>query len=109
MRKKRMRHIELKIDKIKQELEKIGPLRPGSLTRQYKNPRKGEGSYWQISYTRKMKSHTAYVRREDVAEVRRQIAAYKKFERLVEQWIDLGIELSSLKIQIDKTRAKSSN
>lgn len=104
MRKKRMQHIELKIGKIKQELGRIGLFRPGSLTRQYKNPRKGEGPYWQISYTRKMKSHTAYVRREDVAEVRRQIADYKKFKRLVEQWIDLSIELSSLKIQIDKNK-----
>ncbi len=104
MKKNRILQIELKIEQIKEELGKIGPLRPGSLTRQYKNPRKGKGSYWQISYTRKMKSYTSYVRREDVAEVRRQIAAYKKFKRLVEQWIDLGIELSSLKIQIDKNK-----
>jgi uncharacterized protein YcaQ len=104
MKEKRMREIERKIEQIKQELGKIGPLRPGSLTRQYKDPRKGGGPYWQISYTRKMKSHTAYVRREDVAEIRRQIAAYKRFNSLVEQWIDLGIELSSLKMQIDKNR-----
>jgi hypothetical protein len=104
MRKKRIQHIERKIGKIKQELGEIGLFRPGSLTRQYKNPLKGEGSYWQISYTRKMKSHTAYVRREDVGEARRQIAAYKKFKRLIEQWIDLSIELSSLKIQIDKNK-----
>ena len=104
MKEKRIRQIEQKIEKIKQELGKIGPLRPGSLTRQYKNPQKSEGLYWQVSYTRKMKSHTAYVRREDVVEVRKQIATYKRFKCLVEQWIDLGIELSSLKIQIDKNK-----
>lgn len=102
MKKNRILEIELEIKKIKKELGKIGPLRPGSLTQQYKNPEKGEGPYWQISYTRKMKSHTAYVRPENVVEVRRQIEAYKRFKELMEEWIDLGIELSNLKIQIDK-------
>ncbi len=35
---KRIQQIEQKIVRIKEELGKIGPMRPGSLTRQYRDP-----------------------------------------------------------------------
>jgi len=97
-----LRHIERRIGRIKDALATIGPMRPGSLTRQYKDPKGRSGSYWQISYTRAMKSHTEYVRQECVADIRRQIAAYKRFKNLTEQWIDVSIEASKLKMQIAK-------
>ena len=100
--KKRIRQIEQRIGRIKQALEEIGPMRPGSLTRQYRDPQKGVGPYWQISYTRHMSSRTEYVRREWVADIRKQIATYKRFKRLVDQWINLSIELSQLNMQITK-------
>ena len=75
-------------------LLEIGPMRPGSLTRQYKDPQHHAGAYWQISYTRRMRSRTEYVRREWVKEIRRQIVTHKRFKRLVDQWIDLSIEHS---------------
>ena len=99
MSKKRMRQIEKRIEGIKQALLGIGPMRPGSLTRQYKEPKQRRGGYWQISYTRQMKSRTEYVRREWVKELRRQIAAHKRFKRLVDQWIDLSIKQSKLTMQ----------
>ena len=60
--------------------------------------------YAQISYTRQMKSRTEYVRRERVAEIREQIATYKRFKRLIDQWLDLSIERSQLAIQIAKQK-----
>ena len=102
MSKKRIRHIERRIARIKEALGQIGPMRPGSLTRQYRNPKERVGAYWQISYTRQMKSHTEYVRPEWEADIRKQIANYKQFTRLVEQWIALGIECSKLRMQIAK-------
>jgi hypothetical protein len=77
-------------------------MRPGSLTRQYRNPKERVGAYWQISYTRQMKSHTEYVRSEWEPDIRKQIATYKRFTRLIEQWIDLRIERSKLRMQIAK-------
>jgi len=102
MSKKRLGQIERRIARIKEALEQIGPLRPGSLTRQYRNPKERVGAYWQISYTRQMKSHTEYVRPEWEPDIRKQIATYKRFTRLVEQWIDLSIERSKLRMQIAK-------
>jgi hypothetical protein len=49
MSEKRVRQIERRIGKIKEALEKIDSMRPGSLTRQYKDPKEKRGSYWQIS------------------------------------------------------------
>jgi len=79
MSEKRIQQIEFRLQPIKRALLEIGPMRPGSLTRQYKDPQHHVGAYWQISYTRRMKSRTEYVRKEWVKEVRRQIATYKRF------------------------------
>ena len=100
MSKKRIGQIEQRIDRIKRELVEIGPMRPGSLTRQYKDPQNRTGAYWQISYTRQMKSRTEYVRQEWVREFRSQIKTHQRFKRLVDQWIDLGIEQSKLAMRI---------
>jgi hypothetical protein len=63
MSQKRIQQIERRIDRIKRTLLEIGPMRPGSLTRPYKDPQHNTGAYWQISYTRRMKSRTEYVRK----------------------------------------------
>ena len=104
MSQKRIQQIEQRIDRIKRTLREIGPLRPGSLTRPYKDP-KHHGAHWQISYTRRMKSRTEYVRQEWVKELRRQIVTHKRFKRLVDQWIDLSIEHSRLTMQIAEPKA----
>lgn len=96
----RLQQIDTRINRIKEELRKIGPMRPGSLTRQYRDPANSAGAYWQVSYTHQMKSRTEYVRKEWVSEVRKQIAMHKRFKRLVEEWIDLSIEQSKLTMQI---------
>ena len=105
MSRKRIQRIERRIDRIKRALLEIGPMRPGSLTRQYKDPQHRAGAYWQISYTRQMKSRTEYVRREWVKELRRQIATLKRFKRLVDHWIDLSIEHSRLTMRIAEPKA----
>ena len=102
---KRIQQIEQRIDRIKRALLEIGPMRPGSLTRQYKDPQHQAGAYWQISYTRRMKSRTEYVRPQWVKEIRHQTVIHKRFKRLVDQWIDLGIEHSRLTMQIAEPKA----
>ncbi len=52
-----------------------------------------------------MKSRTDYVRREWVTAVRKQIVAYKRFKRLIDQWVDVGIEHSRLAMQIAKKKS----
>lgn len=104
MSEQRLRQIERRIKRIQDALTRIGPMRPGSLTRQYQNPKTKQGAYWQISYTRNMRSKTDYVRTECVAEIRKEIATYKRFRELTEEWIDLSIEASKLRIKPDKKK-----
>lgn len=100
MSETRLRHLVRRIERIKEGLATVGLMRPGSLTRQYKDPKNQRGASWQISYTRAMKSHTEYVRQDRVADIRRQIAAYTRFKTLTELWIDLSIEASKLRMRL---------
>ena len=105
-KEKRIQQIEQKVVRIKEELGTIGPMRPGSLTRQYRDPENGTGAYWQISYTRDMKGRSEYIRREWVREIRKQIAINKRFKYLIDHWVDLSIEHSKLTMQIAKTKGR---
>jgi hypothetical protein len=96
MTQKQLTQISTRIAAIKAELTTIGEMRPGSLTRQYKDPKNRRGAYYQLSYTREMKSRTEYVPREHVGEVRRQIANYRRFRSLVDQWVKLSIQQCQL-------------
>jgi len=104
MIKKRIATIKKRIDKIKSELDKVGDMRPGSLTKQYRDPKNKTGSYYQISYTHEMKSRTEYVRSEFVKEVRRQIKSYKRYKKLSSELISLSIENSKLIIKLKQEK-----
>ena len=105
MTNKRLAHIERRIEKIKTELAEMGEMRPGSLTRQYKDPESGSGPYYQLSYTLDMKSRTEYIRRDCVADIRRQINQYKRFKTLTAEWVALGIEHSRLAMKLARIQS----
>jgi len=100
MTNKRLAQIDKRIGKIKAELAAIGEMRPGSLTRQYKDPESGSGAYYQLSYTLDMKSRTDYIPRNWVKDVRRQVGNYKRFKSLSAQWVALSIERCRLTIKL---------
>ena len=99
MSTQRLAKIEKEIAAIKTRIAQIGVVRPGSLTRQYKDPRNKTGAYHQISYTHRMQSKTEYVRSDSLAQVRRQIRDYNKLKKLIERWVELGIEYSRLSMK----------
>jgi len=104
MTNRRLAHIEKRIEKIKVELAEMGEMRPGSLTRQYKDPERRGGPYYQLSYTLDMKSRTDYIRRECVSDIRRQIRNYKRFKKLSGEWIALSIEHSRLTMKLARNQ-----
>jgi hypothetical protein len=106
---RRQATLQRQIDKLKRELADIGDLRPGSLSTQYNvcgspgclckaSPPVKHGPYYQVSYTRKGKSSTKFVKKEDLPEVRKQLKNYQCMKLLMEKWIDLAIELSILRL-----------
>jgi hypothetical protein len=104
MTNKRLSQIERRIEMIKVELTEMGEMRPGSLTRQYKDPENQSGPYYQLSYTLDMKSRTDYIRRECVSDIRRQIRNYKRFKKLSGEWIALSIEHSRLTMKLARNQ-----
>lgn len=109
--------IEKKIGKIKRKLQTIDEMRPGSLSKQYnvcgkagcqckdpKDPQK-HGPYFQLSYTHKGKSTTQFIRPHFVKRIERQIANYKYFKELTEEWINLALKHSKLELETAKRGA----
>jgi hypothetical protein len=94
--------IEKKIAGVKQKLMTIGEMRPGSLTYQYQRPKEKKGGFYQISYTYRMKSKTEYVKDEFVHDLKGQIATFKRFKQLMQQWVDLAILHSQMKVRLAK-------
>ena len=97
---RRLQTIDREIDRIKEQLGQIGVVRPGSLTRQYKDPKKHTGAYYKVSYTHRMQSRTAYVRAAFVKDVRQQIRDYNTLKQLIERWVALGIEHYQLSMRL---------
>ncbi len=106
----RIQLLERQIARIKRELAEVGDLRVGTLSQQYgvcgtpgcrckASPPAKHGPYYQLSYTRKGKGTTRFVRREALSTVKAQLRNYAKLRRLVERWVDLATELSALKVE----------
>ena len=114
---RRTQGLERKIQRIQRELATLGDLRPGSLSEQYNvcgvegcrckaSPPQRHGPYHQLSFTRKGKATSRFVRREELAAVKAQLKNYARLRKLVDQWIDLGIELSTLRLEESRERTR---
>ena len=101
---KRINQIESRIEKIKADLSLIGEMRPGSLNPRYKDKEKIDGPYYQLSYTHEKKSRTRYIRPENLEGIQEQIANYKYFKKLTAEWVSLGIEHSTLLMELKKNK-----
>ena len=102
--------LEKRIQKIKQEIGEVGDLRPGTLSQQYNvcgspgcqckaSPPIKHGPYYQISFTRHGKSSSQFVREEDLKEVQQQLDNYRRLRELVDEWISLSAQLSTLRLR----------
>ncbi len=101
--------MEAQITQIKVQLRKHGAMRPGSLSRQYnvcgkpgcrckdpQHPRR-HGPYYQLNYVYRGKKTSQFIRREILRQVRTELANYKQFRRLTEQWIGLALKVAQTK------------
>src|SRR6266487_5565934 len=104
----RIQLIERKIQSLKTQLNTLGLLRPGSLSRQYhvcrktgcrcqdlRKPRR-HGSYYHLDYVHHGKKTTRFIRTEQLPEVRRQLANFKKLRHWVDQWVTLSLERAEI-------------
>ncbi len=109
---KKMERWQGRIEDIKKRLVALGEMRPGSLSEQYnvcgnpscrckdsQNPKK-HGPYYQLSYTHQGKSTTEFVKKDEVAAVKRQIRNYRMFKKLIEEWVDLSVKIGKFRKEI---------
>jgi len=107
---RRRAQLEAKIATVKQELLRLGDLRPGTLSEQYNvcgkagcackaDPPRKHGPYYQVSFTWQGRSRTQFVRREHLGAVRQQVRNYERLRALVEAWIAAAVELSHLRLR----------
>jgi hypothetical protein len=97
---KTLEPLDRRIRHLQAQLAQLGPMRPGTLTRQYRQPQRQQGAYYQLSYTYRMHSHSEYVPKGQVGAVRQEIAVYRRYKRLTAQWVDLALRRSRLRLQL---------
>jgi len=112
-----IKNIKKEIENIKRKLQTIDEMRPGSLSKQYnvcgkpecrcKDPKAPQkhGPYFQLSYAHKGKSTTQFIRPSFVKKIEKQIANYKAFKQLTQEWISLALEQSKLELEAAKRDA----
>jgi hypothetical protein len=103
--------LQQRINQVKAQLREIGPMRPGSLSRQYnvcgkpgcrcKNPThpRRHGPYYQLNYVYAGKKTSEFVRPPNLKPLRTQLANYKRFRRLTDQWIGLALKQARSEFQ----------
>ena len=99
----------------------LGEMRPGSLSKQYnvcgkpgcrcKDPEHPQrhGPYYQLSWVHQGKSTTQFIRRPFVAQVKAELATFKTFRRLTEQWVAFALQAAKLRLEAAKVAAKSTS
>jgi hypothetical protein len=87
------------------ELARIGPMRPGSLSQQYKDPTAKTGAYWQLSYTHNMRSRSRYVRPEELARIKPLLVNFRRFRQLVDRCVDLSVNIADRQTELSRDAA----
>jgi len=105
----KLQQMEQRIAAIKAALVDLGALHPGSLSRQFnvcgkpacrcKDPRqpRRHGPYYQLNYVFRGKKTSLFIPRQQVAQLRAQLANYKTLRRSTDQWIGLAIHIAKMK------------
>ena len=107
--------LEERIGRIKTKLTRLGELRPGVLSEQYNvcgsptcrckaNPPQKHGPYQQLSWSRKRKSRTRFIKESELGTVRAQISNYQRLQELVGEWVDASIELCDIKRKLEREK-----
>src|SRR6266516_2988309 len=100
---------EAQIGQNKNQHRDHGPMRPSRQSRHYnlsskdgcrckhpKHPHR-HGPYYQLNYVYRGKKTSKFIRREILRQVRTELANYKTFRRLTQQWIGLALQVAQAK------------
>jgi len=101
--------LEKRIGKLKEKIVALGPMHPGSLSKQYnicgnptckcKDPHDPvkHGPYYNLSYTFHGRSKTKFIRQELVRDFMRYTNSYKKFRQYADELVQSYVDLVALR------------
>jgi hypothetical protein len=108
------------IEELKREIGRIGRFTVGSISKQHNvcgtpgckckdkvNPQK-HGPYFYLRAKYGKKNSTQFVRKEFVPEIKKLIAEYRRFKKIVDLWIKLSIKLSDAELHARRKQATAS-
>ncbi len=113
--KSKISALEQRIERIKTKLSRLGELRPGVLSEQYNvcgspgcrckaNPPEKHGPYQQLSWSRKRKSRSRFIKESELQTVQAQVRNYQRLQELVDEWVEVSIELCDIKRQLAREK-----
>jgi hypothetical protein len=94
------------IRRIKTKISALGPMLPGSISEQWnvcgtpgcackdKNRPVKHGPYYQLSFSVQGRSSTMFIKKQELAETRRRVQAYKTFKQLGFQLVQACVALA---------------
>ncbi|MEW5946497.1 MAG: DUF6788 family protein, partial [bacterium] len=65
-------------------------------------PWSGNQKLRKFTYTHKGRSKSEFVKKEDLADVKKQLKNYRQFKKLTAEWVDLSLELARLRKSVEK-------
>ncbi len=97
---------ERAVERLKKKILDLGPMLPGSISKQYNvcgkagckckdvnNPVK-HGPYHQLSFTLAGKSSSFFIKQKDLSEVRRRIKRFQAFKQLIVELTQANVALT---------------
>ena len=88
----KIKKMEEQLLKLKNQMNEIGIMRPGSLSQQSRMSKKAYGSYWHLNYVHNGKIKTEYVREDWVEKIKQETENYREFKVLLDSYVDLSIK-----------------
>lgn len=113
-----VKRLEEEIEAIKKNLSALGPMHPGSVSRQYQrcgnpacrcmHPEKPEkhGPYYKLAYVHRGKRVCRFVRAACVEDIKARLAIYKTFRSLMDKWVELSIRRGVVEIFAPAAKAQ---
>lgn len=96
--------VQQKIEAIQKNLLSLGPMHPGSISRQFQvcgrpgcrcqhptKPRR-HGPYAKLAFVHRGKKVCRFVRAQCIQQIQTHLVTYKRFRQLTNRWIELSIQ-----------------
>jgi hypothetical protein len=105
----RLKQIDSRIEKIKQQLNQVGDMRPGSVSLQYRDAKTEKHPYHQLNWIVGSNKQSEYVSQRNLEIITEQTVTYKHFKALCAEWVELSVERSKLSLKLEREKRRTAS